>query len=413
VSSGARVLKVSAVENIIGGILELLPGKDGTLLKPLLEDLPKALRSLLEYQPHVERLSKDCWDAVVDFCLESLSGFFAESDLDRHHSWSTEASFRRRSQSRTPFDSTDITSSRVASSREQPLKKPIPEAFVHSADNFVHCLQLLTKASNAPILDRSQQISETLIQILQRRSGRSQAAALATINSVLARTTLHSLQLTKNTIQDLLPLMKSLWSEPPLRDEILIALMHTEEHVSSILADEHADATVFDIESLVETMYGDYRRRQESTVLQFLEDDYLSFRHTGCAQAGKHPLSTHAFSLESDHVRCESLWATVSAMARLSFMLDHRKRVIPSHRENEEQSAVKRLRITHHFRDYLRHVSEPKSSAKRAALQIVAFMLQEGALDEEDLQSTLEKLTVYISDENPVHSSWAMIALTA
>lgn len=406
VNTGVRAIKATTVENIIDHVIEVLPGKNGTLLSPLLEDLPKALRNILEYQPHVERLPKDCWDHAVEFCLESLESFFVDTEAEPENSWSTGVTSRAGSRARTPFDPNDLTPLRDT-------RKHIPEQFVHAAEDFVHCLQSLTKASNAPILPKADHILTTLIQFLQRKGGRSHSAAFAAINSILPRLTLHSAQLTRRTIQDLLPLMKSMWSDPLLRDDILIALMHTEAHLSSILADKHADATSFDLEALVETMYADYRKRQETTVLQFLEDDYLCFRNLGSARGDTHPLNTYAFSLETGHARCESLWATVTAIARFSFMLDHRKRVLAQTREDDDAVSIKRLRITHNYQEYLRLVSEPKSNAKRAALQVVAFMLQEGPLDEEDLQSTLEKLTAYISDENPVHSSWAMIALTA
>jgi ataxia telangiectasia mutated family protein len=210
--------------------------------------------------------------------------------------------------------------------------------------------------------------------------------------------------------------MKPMWSDPSLRDEILIALMNTELHLASILTDKNAETASLDLEALVDAMYGEYRRRKENAVLQFLEDEYLCFRKIGDAVGDTHPLNTHAFSMETEHVRCESLWAVVATIARFSYMLDRRKRLLSQEkrgREGGEESLSKRARTAYHYDDYLRSVSEPKSNAKRAALHVLAFMLQEGPLDEEDLQSTLEKLTTYISDENPVHSSWAMIALAA
>jgi ataxia telangiectasia mutated family protein len=412
VNAGVRAFKVGTVESIIDTIIEVLPGKDGALIQPLLEDLPKALKGVLEYQPHVERLPQVCWDAAVDFCLKSLSSFLVEADTEAENSWSTGASPRSRSRTRTPFEFGDSNTPKH-SSRDAVVRKSIPDAFVQTAEDFVHCLQFLTKASNAPVLGKSDQILTTLIQFLQRKTGRGQSAALAAVNSVLSRVSLYSTQLAKRTIQDLLPLMRLMWSESSLRGEILIALMVTENHLASILSEKHADATSFDLEALVEIMYGEYRRRQESSIMQFLEDDHLCFRHMGRVQADTHPLATHAFSMETEHVRGESLWATVSIIARLSYMLDKRKRVFGQDKDGRDELPNKRARSTQHFQDYLRHVSEPKSNAKRAALQVVAFMLQEGPVDEEDLQSTLDKLTVYITDENPVHSSWAMIALTA
>ena len=113
IASGVRTIKGSTVEITIETIIEVLPGNGG-LVEPLLEFLPKTLCSLLEYQPHVERLSKDCWDNAVDFCIESLAGFLAESaEGEPENSWSTNVS----SHTRTPLDSTDLTSSTASPRR--------------------------------------------------------------------------------------------------------------------------------------------------------------------------------------------------------------------------------------------------------------------------------------------------------
>ncbi|KAF2011391.1 hypothetical protein BU24DRAFT_495581 [Aaosphaeria arxii CBS 175.79] len=408
VNSGVRTIKSSTVENIVETIIEVLPGKDDGLIKPLLEDLPKALRALLEYQPHVERLSQDCWGAAVDFCTDALVTFFVEPDVEQPHSWSTTVSSR----SRTPLGATEPVTKSI--SRDRPGKSHfIAEEFSHTAEDFVHCILLLTKASNAPVLTKADPIFHTLIQFLQHRTGRGHSAALAAINCVLVRISLHFSELTKSIIQELLPLMKNLWSDISLRDEILITLMHTETHLASILSDKEASSASFDLEALIEVIYADYRRRQENATLQFLEDDHLCFRSIGKPRLDTHPLNTYAFSLEMGYHRSETLWATVSAIAHYSSMLDERKRVQAQGRDHDEESFAKRPRATNHFQDFLRHVSGSRSNTKRAALQVLAFMVQEGPLTEEDVRSTLERLTVYIADENPVHSSWAMIALAA
>ncbi|KAF2871547.1 hypothetical protein BDV95DRAFT_606981 [Massariosphaeria phaeospora] len=407
VASGVRTIKSTTVELIVDSILEVLPGKDGALIKPLLEDLPKALRALLEYQPHVERLPKDCWDATVDFCIESLSGFLVEPELDPQDSWGTALSSR----SRTPLDATDAAprpSPRGSTARA----KQIPDEFVHTADDFVNCLYSLVKAPNAPVLDKAEPVLTILIQFLQRKSGRGHVAALAAVNALLSRITLHWTELTKRILKDLLPLMRPMWADVSLREELLIVLMHTEAHISSLLADPSDDTTSFDLETLIEAIYGDYRRRQDAGH-HFLEDDHLCFRHMGKPGKATHPLNTYAFSMETENARYETLWTTVSTVARFSFMLDERNRTIAQGREDGHQKSSKRLRVTRHFQQYLRDVSEPKSNAKRAAFQVIAFMVQEGPLDEEDIQSTLEKLIPCISDENSVHSAWAMIALAA
>lgn len=386
-----------------------MPGNNG-LIEPLLEDLPKTLRSVFEYQPHVERLSKDCWDAAVDLCIESLAELCSEpAEAEPQNSWSTSVSSR----ARTPLESTDFTSSRASPRPQVTRNRQASLQHAHAAEDFVHCLYYLVKASNAPLLDKADSVLTALLHYLQQRTGRGSvaAAAFAAINSVLARITLQSLDLTKRTVLELLPLMKSMWSEAVLRDEIMINLMYTEAHIASLLLDPDDETTSSSLEALVETMYSDYRRRQDTTAHQYLEEDHLCFRHLGPADQNTHPLNTCAFSMEMEHERYEGLWSTVSTIARFSFMLDERRRTIAHDRSDSEESFSKRIRVTQLFPEYLRHVSEPRSNAKRAALQVVTFMVQEGPFDEDVLQTMVEKLTSCISDENPVHSAWSMIGL--
>ncbi|KAF2112982.1 hypothetical protein BDV96DRAFT_497142 [Lophiotrema nucula] len=409
VTSGVRTIKSSTVEVIIESLLEVLPGRNGTIIKPLLEDLPKVLRALLEYQPHVERLSQGCWDAAVDFCLDTLSTLIAEPDPELQDSWDSTGAASSRG--RTPFESADGPPK--TSSRDLPVRaKPLSEEFSHATEDFVHCLHSLTKASNSPVLEKADAILTLLIQMLQRKTGRGHATTLATVDAVLGRISLHSTQLTKRVVRELLPLMKAMWSDASMRDELLIFLTQTEAHISSILADQHETSASSALEALVETMYGDYRRRQETATHQYLEEDHLCFRHVGKPDTQSHPLKTVGFSMESKHMQSESLWATVQFIAHYSFLLDERKRT-SDQRKNGGESLSKRPRISDYYHDYLRHLSETRTNAKRAALQVIAFMVQEGPVNVDDLQSTVERLVASVADENPVHATWAMTALAA
>lgn len=411
IATGVRTIKSSTVELTIDAIIEILPDADGVLIQPLLEDLPKTLRSLLEYQPHVERLSNDCWDAAVDFCIDSVTVFCASDEHEDgiHQSWSTSISSR----ARTPMGTIDVTSSRASPRPLPPRQRSGNDDFAHSTEDFIFCLHSLVKAPNAPVLEKAESLLRVLLQFLQRRTGRSStaAAALAAINALLARLALQSLDLTKQTVTELLPLMKPMWSELMLREELMVALTYTEPHISSLLADPDNELISSDLEALIETIYGDYRKRQDTTTHQFLEEDYLSFRCLGFSQKHTHPLHAGSFSMTNSHSRFEALYLTVSVISRFSIMLDHRRRFLADHHALSQGSLHKRSRVTHLFHEYLRHVLEPRSNAKRAALQVITFMAHEGPFDVEDLESVLEKLIPVVADENPVHAVWAMVGL--
>lgn len=424
INSALRTIKSTTVELIVGTTIELLSDKDGSFLKPLADDLPKSLRDLFGYQPHVERMSQDCWDRMVAFCLESLSHIFSaeegnEAEEEVQDSWSTAISSR----ARTPFESTDgaprpslresdsapRATPRASSSRD----KRYSDEQIHAAEDMVQCLRLLVTASNAPVVASAEAICNTLIVFLHKQFGRGNAAALAAINAILPRIIFSKSQLSEQIIRELLPMMKSFWGDIVMRDEILTTLTYTEAHIRRLLIHDRDDALSIDLEAFVEAVYSDYRRRKESTAHQFLEEEYLCFRRIDGVVTDPHPLSMHAFAMDGENVRCESLWATVATIARFSAMLDERKRRIAHNEGSGDGLATKRLRITHHFQEYLRHVSEPRSNAKRAALQVLAFVVQETPLDEEQIQNLLEKLTGCMSDENSVHASWAMITLAA
>lgn len=419
INSALRTIKTPTVELIVETIIELLPEKDGGFLEYLADDLPKALRALLEYQPHVERMSQDCWDDTVKFCIDSLSDIFSQPAEELQDSWDTTVSSR----ARTPFESTDGASRpslrgtdsapRATPRGVSSWAKRYTDEQIHSAEDLVQCIYLLVKASNAPVPASADAILNALSAFLQRKTGRGSVAALAAINAILPRIILSKSQLSEHIIRELLPLLKSLWSDPAIRDEILITLIYIEAHLRHLVATDSDNVLVLDVEALVEAIYSDYRRRQETTAHQYLEEDYLCFRKVGGVGVNTHPQSTHTFSMDTENVRYESLWATVAIIARLSAVLDDRKRTLSHGQERNDGLATKRHRITYHFEEYLRHVSEPRSSAKRSALQVVAFMVQDVPLDEDQILAILNKLTIIISADNPVHSSWAMITLAA
>jgi ataxia telangiectasia mutated family protein len=409
--SAVRTVKVKTVTALIDLMIETQPRRDEPRTKPLLEEFPRVLRVLLEHQPHVERLSLAAWEKTVDFCIGCLADSSKDVEVEASNSWSTNLSGR----GRTPFDSTDASIARGSPHEPLARTKSVPDEMSRSTDDLIHCLLALVTATNAPVFKKAEAIMTALLYFLKRRHGRGKlaAAALAGINAILARIALQKLDLSKRTIKELLPLMKVMWSEQVLRDEMLITLSYTEAHVSSLVADIEDTTTCSDLEAVLDTMYTDYRTRKETTMQQYLEEDHLCFRHLGAADVDTHPLHTLVFSLDTEHVKSEGLWATVHAIARFSSMLDKRKRKMAPDREADGESVPKRARIDFLFDEYARHLAEPRSNAKRAALQVISFMVQEAPVDEERLRTLTERLTSCISDENAANSAWAMLALTA
>lgn len=412
IASGLRTIKSSTVEVLIETIMQVLPNRDSPRVKPLLRELRKALRLLLEHQPHVERLSLACWTAAVDFCIDSLAGSSTDAEEEASNSLSTNVSSR----GRTPLESVDASMFR-ASPREpvSRAKSEIDGSSSPFTEEYIHCLLSLIKAANAPVLGKAEAVMTALLYLLKRRNGRGSVAAavLAGINALLARTALQTLDLSKRIIKELLPLMKAMWSELQLRDEILITLTYTEPHITSLIADIKDTTTCVDLEALLETMYAEYRTRKENTTHQYLDEDHLCFRLIGASDASAHPLHTPVFSMENEHVKAEGLWTTVHAISSFSTLLDRRKRKLASDRDGDGESISKRARVGLLLDEYIRHISEPRSNARRAALQVVSFSIQNCPVEKDTLQTLMNKLIACMSEENATHTIWAMIALAA
>ncbi|OCK80454.1 hypothetical protein K432DRAFT_425753 [Lepidopterella palustris CBS 459.81] len=406
---GVRKFKDGVVSVLLNQMIQSFRPKGRDLVLPLLTEGRRAVRDLLQYEPLVERLKKEDWNNAVEFCVETIPLLLEKLDPGGGSSLQSNGTYS----GRTANESTDRTSrsgTKEPSNKEK--KSTEKETLRHFVEDIVICLQLLACPSNAPILDKYDSILSTSIAVLRYSNKEyTYKVALTTINYVLMRTALDSTQFTQEAVQDLLPLIKNLWRIEILRDEIMIMLIHTEAHLSNLLKNGKEDDFRHHVEAFVETVHADYVGRSDTKPLQFLEDDHLCFRFSGKSVDESHPLSTPAFSLENS--RFEVHWMTVSIISHISFMLDARTRVTSHNRENVDAAVNKRRRVSSYLHEYLRESSHKGSKTKFAVLQVIAFMVQEGPLDEEDIQSTLERLTPWISDEDTRVSAWAMMSLTA
>ncbi|KAK5190817.1 Serine/threonine-protein kinase tel1, partial [Cryomyces antarcticus] len=203
----------------------------------------------------------------------------------------------------------------------------------------------------------------------------------------MSRTSLDNGILTERSTLQLIPLIKDFWSlkTTSLKDEMLITLVHLKEYIAKMTLSPDAEAFVSDVESLMDVLYTDYSKRSDRDLLQVDELDLVT---ESDLTARRRALRTAAFCLRTGNLRSESQWMTVYLIAYFASVSDTRKVKARRHVVDVDQPN-KRQRGSHNMQHFLRQATHGQSAVRICALQVLAFMLSERALDDEVLHDVL------------------------
>ncbi|KAK1987210.1 phosphatidylinositol 3 [Colletotrichum cereale] len=409
VSHGATKLKRKTMLALVDHITQSLPGPgpghgDETYVEPLLKDYVKALVALLSHQPNVEHLATlgaDGWLTCVDFCTDALERYLENADRDRDTG--SRAS---------PAPGT--ASMGFSTSRSTNASQRIPGQ-IHrgTVQDLLHCVYLLVLPPNAPLRQRSRDLSKTLTQVLQvRHLGLSQVIQLsfASINVLLAGIQTDDISQASNLARDLVPLISHWWQARTVsqdemlnsvRDEMLKTIFTVHLHLERLVCHGENEAIQKDIEDLVESLWLEYSRRNLRSQLQLddltfvsrLPDDY--FR-------------VSLFGLRVHNRDGERRWALVQNIAILERIL------WKSHKNARSQSPdeqPRKKRRTQGSRTRLQEkLQSPSSAVQRISLQLVPFLLGLGTFSSREAADIFADIAVFVGDKDTAVSSWAMLA---
>ncbi|KAI9847011.1 MAG: Serine/threonine-protein kinase tel1 [Sclerophora amabilis] len=404
VEAGVSKIRQKTVKALIDHVVQVLPTVHERLCEPLSLDYLKSLRSVLQFQAHIEHLSQEEWRNLVDFCIDGVKIY--------------DDSLQSSPQTGLQVTSTPNGSAGKGSGLQRDLRLPTNNggSNLHvkgNTEELVLCLEQLVATPNAPILDKAQLILAALIQFLQENLsvGRSHQAALAAINSLLARIITDSISLSRQVVAALLPLLKRLWGtkSASLKDEILVTFMLSQTYIEALLLGEEADKTRSNLESLLEAFQEDYCRRLERDQLQLDDIELTSNKRN---RAVGNVLSLRAFALLSTTPRLEQAWSILHVTALLSSFLDYNS-MWASRKDGEEINPKKRRRVTRSFDEMVRHITASNLPNRLCALQTLSFILEQVFLDVGQLKTLLTDLSHCVSDENMVIASWSMLALSS
>jgi len=412
VKVGLQTIRNKTVKALIDHITQILPTSDGNFCEPILKDYTEALRTLLEYRPHVEHLSKDDWQALIDFCSEGIQASLNADDAQSSVLSLSHGSTRllgRISRSATPSTLNSSYNHLPASS----TKGNSNVEMTRTPDEFVYCLHYLLSTSNAPVLGRASAVVTILLALLRAPSiAGAHYAAFMCANTVLHRVITEDISLARQTFRDLIPHIRRLWQtkSQALREEMIITIIHCDPLLPSLMQMDDSEDCRSDLQGLLDAISLEYAKRAERDQLQF-EDLDLGLGYSDNDDDAV--LRTKTFSLRHGMVKSEQSWAVLDITTSILATLEDSRHSSSSLAGIDDLATPrKRRRVTGAIDTLLQPLDSTSTLARSISLQMLAFVIPKIGVEEQSVLSVLEVMTPILSSDVSDLANWAMMALS-
>ncbi|KAL3460378.1 hypothetical protein BJX64DRAFT_290369 [Aspergillus heterothallicus] len=394
-----RNLRTKSVRAVLDHITDTLVNREGPLFELLNVDYTKCLSTILHYPPHVEHLGVEEWEKVTNFCLSTIG---ASDDEDSQQSiWSRPSS--------TLDEYLGASGGRSTPSRMTPSLafREKPKGPTGAVEEALQCIKILSGAPNAPI----QEYAESMLRGLTRYvssspiGGSGHQTAFASINTVVMRVIFDNSDLIRETLLDIVPVIRQHWATKlvGLKDELLATILFVVSILTYEIRRNPSEPLMLAVDGLLTTLQSEYIRRPEKESLQVDELIFFSNVSTDSKRFQLWP--------RLENTRSEHNWTVIWTMARLlelSEELAARLSPPPTHGE----TPTKKQRLASKIEDVFQDSTVSFGMRRVCALQLIPFLFQHYAQPEPKL-SLLKRLTPHILDDNPVISSWTMIAIAS
>lgn len=396
---------------LVEHITQTLPTRDEQYCDPLIPDYFKILRIILEHQSHPEHFKKDEWHKVADFLVQvvdDLSHALDEGESLLSH------------RLRDSFDG--ISRSTTPMGRSESLRKPSTEkdqrcinsSLKASAEDIVLCVRYLHSAPNAPIAQKARTVVHSLIELLKLspHAGLRQQAVFDCINLIMARIVTDDLGLAQQTLRSLIPLICRFWQpkSSPLKDSMLILLLHGDHHLNRIMLSNDDEQFSADLHDLLEAFKEDYCKRPEREQLQA---DDLELVNAPYHQSPEASLQLRAFKARPGVVKAEQPWALLQITRSIITALDSSVRLYDRTSSMEDfDHTAKRRKFASAWDDVLDVAKTSHGVEQLHAMQIIAFLLDQARYNEDSVKRFLDVLLSAMSGLEDTNVSWAMLAMS-
>jgi len=392
---------------VVSHVLQILPSKDGGYLVPVELDYLKILRTILEYQAHIEHFAKttkkDQWRDVLDFCLEGL-----ESERDSN--------------------SIPASSDRLRRGAISPV-----------GIELLGSLKALTSASNAPLLQFGPEILNVVLPLLVDVTSQSNVSisegfgsALAVLQSTFSCLALSQSSLVYSVLPDVLTILARLLITAnkiqAVREEVLAILLVLKPHLASLAYKSTKSSVAAQVSSLATTLLDDYINDVPSNKQRLdLDDIDLALHHR--LPLHLMPMQQPVFTLRTSTQDVESHWTQLHLTAFFQSWLDvdnDTSQISDSSQaeagttttmddvdDRSKKRAAKRRRISTNLEILLTRVQDSKSVTHGVRiLQIICFSLATRKLSVNDLCSVVNPMLELAAAKDSQLASWAFICLS-
>jgi ataxia telangiectasia mutated family protein len=391
VEIGVLVISHKTTIAVIDHITDTLPVSGEGYCSPLRNDYLKSLRAILEHPSHVEHLRMTQWQSLSEFLVAGIT-----------HGSAEEASFKNVSAGRE--ESEDSRNSRYLSVRtsQHSSSRSLGSQSTNSTAELLISLNLLTAATNAPLMTRASSILPCLTEFLEHATI-SQHDAFAAINNVLSRAIAEDIFLARSAVFGLMPIVRRLWSTKSsvVKDQMIITLTLGHELVANQDSTRQTESERLSLSNLFDVLVLDYQRRSDREMLHM---DDIRFAEVGTSQ----PVGLQGIVPVIESGRALSNWSVVSIIASLAVANDS----FPNAEETAELSngtPRKRRKITKRVDDIVSRALASTSSEKAGALQIIIFLMEKSECIADIIAVHIVKLASGILDDDSTVASWSML----
>jgi ataxia telangiectasia mutated family protein len=415
--AGPPNLRVKTLSAVIDHVTQMLQSTDGKYFDPVLVPYLKALHVVLGHQANVERMKRQAWLDVVDFCVEGIDSFVLESHKEPENiPRSSSGTAGKSMPSRTLVRSASTSSTGANDSNTTSLAKA-------HAEELLEILQSLVTPASVPISEVYETTTKCVLsfwQALWNSQGSRVEKSFVSIFQVLNRT----IQFTKTDktvftmaiAQDIVPIISQFWRSKSVakdeglnavRDEMLIFLFAVHPHLEKCL--RNGDPILKKLEELADVLKTDYGKRAAKDQLQIDDLEMIDFG------SPLTPFHLDAFRLRAHNIRGERNWAHLQVIGLLEGLISTGLTCesTPKRTDEElEKHVRKRQKVARNSDRILDSLKQEEEKPRVAGLQMIPFILVNQQLKASELEELLHHLAALVADKRGGVAVWALIAMS-
>lgn len=393
VEVGTPTISTKTAAALIDHMTDILPVGEGEYLAPLRGPYLKSIRAILGHQSHVEHLRRKQWQSLADFLI---AGINHDTSDDTPSTLTTSRLMNTEEFRNSPRLS--VRTSQFSSVRSQRAESK------SSSPELVLCLNLLTAATNAPLITRADAILDCLTGFLEHATI-SQPDALTAFNNVLSVTITENLRLSRSAVFCLLPILRRLWStkSTSVKDQMMVTLILGKEVFAARDSARDLEADSLSLHNLFDAIVLEYQRRNDRDVLHIDDIRFAKFDDS-------QPVGLDGIVPIVESGRALANWTVVSLLACLAAAVDSFPAATGATQFPDEMPK-KRRKLTKQADDLIDSVLMESGVERARGLQILVFLLDESEGFSDKLADHFIQVATCISDDDPACASWAMLLI--